>query len=190
MRQTALAAGLGFQLHPASAFPALRRLENQPHPRCARMASACSLSMTVRTRVLIPSSGRCRAMEFEALPNRSNLSEIHPLNHSTCSPSRPDAATAGDHTMSIPSTLPGPSWAWRLKRLTKKKCKVCGGECTDCPHAAKSSASAASPPGDAGRTARLDQPLRRNIAPAAARGRPPAASRSTSQRGRGKPPAA
>jgi hypothetical protein len=122
------------------------------------MAAARSFPMMMRTNVLNPSPGNCREMSLDVRSNRSHLSEIYLRAESIDHPGRAGAATVHLHPMSIPSTMPGSTWAWRLKRLTKKKCKSCDGECTDCPHSESGARAAApaAPPGGPDRDGRDD----------------------------------
>jgi hypothetical protein len=158
--------------------------------RCDSMAAARTFPMMMRTNVLNPSTGNCRELDVDVRSNRPHLSEIHLRAKSISHPSRPAAAMVHFYPMSIPSTMPGSTWAWRLKRITKKKCKSCDGECTDCPHSESGARAAApaAPPGEPGRNGRGDLKKHWSSSPATGNGRSSAAVRTPSRRGHTKPP--
>ncbi len=102
---------------------------------CDRMSAAPPIPMTARTKLPGPSGGRFRKLEMEGNENRSCVSENHHRGRAGSSPGdHPDAAFPWRNPMSIPSTRPGSSWARRQNIYTKKKCKVCAGECVNCPY--------------------------------------------------------
>lgn len=102
--------------------------------------------MTARMRVPNPPCGRFRDLGSAGNGNQSCASEILLRGRSRSSlGNTPGTVRYWRYPMSTPSTGPGSQWTRRQNTLTKKKCKVCSGECVNCPHTDSRAESKAAP---------------------------------------------